>query len=152
VYLHGVRDPGNVGAVLRSALAFGAAGVVLGPECADPFGPKAVRASMGAVFAVPLAKAESMADLPGATVALVPGQGIPLAELMRSGPEGWDRNASVPPPVDITILIGAEREGLPPAIVQAADHVAHIPIAADSLNAAMAATVALYELTRMAAG
>jgi TrmH family RNA methyltransferase len=152
VYLHGLADPGNVGTILRSAAAFGAASVALGPGTADPFSPKAVRASMGAVFAVPLAKAESIADLPGTTIALVPGQGIPLAELMRSGPEGWDRNASVPPPVDITLLIGAEREGLPPAIVQAADHIAHIPIATDSLNAAMAATVALYELTRMAAG
>ena len=55
VYLHGVRDPGNVGAVLRSAQAFGAASVALGPGTADPFGPKAVRASMGAVFAVPVA-------------------------------------------------------------------------------------------------
>ena len=59
VYLHGVRDPGNVGAVLRSALAFGAASVALGPGCADPFGPKAVRASMGAIFAMPVARAEA---------------------------------------------------------------------------------------------
>ncbi|HEV7176960.1 MAG TPA: TrmH family RNA methyltransferase, partial [Solirubrobacteraceae bacterium] len=57
VYLHGVGDPGNVGAVLRSAQAFGAASVAFGPGTADPFGPKAVRASMGAVFAVPLARA-----------------------------------------------------------------------------------------------
>ena len=70
VYLHGVRDPGNVGAVLRSALAFGASAVVLGPDCADPFGPKAVRASMGAVFSVPLARAD-VSGLPGERVALV---------------------------------------------------------------------------------
>src|SRR5690242_15351297 len=78
VYLHGVGDPGNVGAVLRSAQAFGASSVALGPGTADPFGPKAVRASMGAVFAVPLARAESVAALPGATVALVAGRGRPL--------------------------------------------------------------------------
>src|SRR6478735_6844948 len=57
VALWGIKDPGNVGTVLRSALAFGAASVVIGPETADPYGPKAVRASMGAVFAVPLARA-----------------------------------------------------------------------------------------------
>ncbi len=50
VYLHGVRDPGNVGTVLRSAQAFGASGVAFGPGCADPYSPKAVRASMGAIF------------------------------------------------------------------------------------------------------
>src|SRR4051812_42600062 len=54
--LWGVRDPGNIGTVLRAALAFGAASVALGPDCADPFSPKAVRASMGAIFAVPVAR------------------------------------------------------------------------------------------------
>src|ERR687893_183461 len=57
VALWGVNDPGNVGTVLRSALAFGAGSVALGPGTADPFGPKAVRASMGAVFSVPVARA-----------------------------------------------------------------------------------------------
>ena len=56
VYLHGVQDPGNVGAILRSAQAFGASCVALGPASADPFGPKAVRASMGAIFSVPMAR------------------------------------------------------------------------------------------------
>src|SRR4051794_30307153 len=56
VALWGVGDPGNVGTVLRSALAFGAASVALGPDCADPFAPKAVRASMGALFALPVAR------------------------------------------------------------------------------------------------
>jgi RNA methyltransferase, TrmH family len=134
VHLHGVRDPGNVGAVLRSALAFGAASVVLGPGCADPFGPKAVRASMGALFAVPVAQA-TVADLPGERVALVAREGEPLR-----GPAADE----------VSLVVGAEREGLPEDVVAACDRVAHIPIALESLNAAMAATVALYELTRIA--
>ncbi len=135
VYLHGLSDPGNVGAVLRSAQAFGASSVALGPGTADPFSPKAVRASMGAVFAVGLARVSDVAELPGKTVALVARQGRPLREL--------DLN-------DLTLLIGAEREGLPDELVAAADETAQIPIYTHSLNAAMAATVALYEATRMA--
>ena len=133
VYLHGVGDPGNVGTVLRSAKAFGASGVALGPGCADPYGPKAVRASMGAIFDVELARAEHVSVLPGERVALVAHAGEPL-EGLASGP--------------VTLLVGAEREGLPEEIVAACERTAHIPIAAESLNAAMAATVALYEMTR----
>jgi TrmH family RNA methyltransferase len=137
VYLHGVHDPGNVGTILRSAQAFGASCVAIGPDTADPFGPRAVRASMGAVFTVALARAGSVGDLPGETVALVAGDGAgaPLRMLALHG---------------VSLLIGAERDGLPADVVTAADHVARIPIANHSLNAAMAATVALYEATRMA--
>ncbi len=70
VYLHGIRDPGNVGAVLRSAVAFGASCVALGPDTADPFSPKAVRASMGAIFAVPVCRTGT-AD-PAAALAALP--------------------------------------------------------------------------------
>lgn len=132
VYLHGVHDPGNVGAVMRAAEAFGAASVALGPGSADPFGPKAVRASMGAVFAVALAKAASIDALPGVKIALVPGRGAPLREL-----EGATA---------ATLLVGSEREGLTETVIDQADHTAHIPIRSNSLNAAMAATIALYEL------
>jgi TrmH family RNA methyltransferase len=135
VYLHGVHDPGNVGAVLRSAEAFGASAVAIGPGSADPFGPKAVRASMGAVFNVPLAKVDDVAKLPGTTIALVAGAGPPLHEVPTA-----DTAAGV------TLLIGSEREGLPVQVTRLADHTAHIPIRSHSLNAAMAATVALYEL------
>jgi TrmH family RNA methyltransferase len=145
VYLHGVHDPGNVGAVLRSAQAFGASSVALGPGTADPYSPKAVRASMGAVFAVPVARA-GFADLPGTTIALVPGAGEPLSVLWRSTPVYVMSSAKEPR--EATLMIGAERDGLPEEVVARADHVAHIPTQTDSLNAAMAATVALYELTR----
>jgi RNA methyltransferase, TrmH family len=141
VYLHGVHDPGNVGAVLRSAQAFGASSVAFGPGTADPFSPKAVRASMGAVFSVALARAASVDELPGVRLALVAGRGDPLTEVSRS--------RATPRPQNVTLLIGAEREGLPEEVIEAADHIAHIPIETESLNAAMAATVALYELTRI---
>jgi TrmH family RNA methyltransferase len=130
-----VGDPGNVGTVLRSALAFGADSVALGPGSADPYSPKAVRASMGAIFSVPVTRVRNPAELPGRRIALVARAGTPLHEL---------------DPPDFTLVVGAERDGLPDAVVAACDDVAHIPIArADSLNAAMAATVALYELTRI---
>jgi TrmH family RNA methyltransferase len=116
VCLWGVGDPGNVGTVLRSALAFGAGSVALAPGSADPYGPKAVRASMGAIFSVGVARVRSVEELPS----LQPG----------------------------SIVVGSERDGLSADVVAACDAVAHIPIASESLNAAMAATVALYELNR----
>ena len=142
VYLHGVHDPGNVGAVLRSAQAFGASSVALGSGTADPYSPKAVRASMGAVFAIALSRAEPQ-GLPGIKIALVAHAGEPLDGRWRSDYVFGSSSA-----IGATILIGSERDGLPDEVVEAADHVAHIPIATDSLNAAMAATIALYELTR----
>jgi TrmH family RNA methyltransferase len=133
VYLHGLSDPGNVGTILRAAHAFGASCVALGPGCADPHSPKAVRASMGAIFSVALARGSAAADLPRERIALVAHAGQPLRELTADGP--------------VTLLIGAEREGLPRDVIDACERVAHIPIRAESLNAAMAATIALYEMT-----
>jgi TrmH family RNA methyltransferase len=134
VALWGVGDPGNVGTVIRSALAFGASSVAVGPGSADPYGHKAVRASMGALFSVPVARVRTLSELPGRRVALVAREGVPLGELAAAE--------------DLTLVVGAEREGLSRDVVAACDDVAHIPIAhADSLNAAMAATVALYDLT-----
>ena len=138
VYLHGVHDPGNVGAIIRSAHALADGPVILGPDCADPWSPKAVRASMGSVFARPPARA-AFADLDGTTIALDRGAGAPLDRVEVDGP--------------VVLCLGGEREGLPPAIANTADVQAHIPIrddGPDSLNVAMAATVALYERTRMA--
>ena len=134
--LWGVADPGNVGTVLRSAAAFGAAGVALGPGCADPYGPKAVRASMGAIFAVPVARVQDPSELPGERVALVAHEGEPMA----------GASCHTGRLAKMTLLVGAEREGLPECVVAGCDRVAHIPIATESLNAAMAATIALYEL------
>src|SRR3954452_1209695 len=133
--LWGVNDPGNVGTALRGALAFGAGSVALGPGTADPYGPKAVRASMGALFGVPLARVREPAELPGRRTPLAAGAGVPLRDLE---------------PAERTFVVGAEREGLPDAVVAACDDIAHIPIAFESLNAATAASIALYEQSRMA--
>jgi TrmH family RNA methyltransferase len=137
VYLHGVHDPGNVGTIVRSAHALADGPVTLGPDCADPYSPKAVRASMGSIFARPPAKA-AFEDLKGTTIALERGEGQPLQEVDVAAP--------------VVLCLGAERAGLPTAVLQAADRTAHIPLrpgGPDSLNVAMAATVALYERTRM---
>jgi len=138
MYLHGVSDPGNVGAVLRSAEAFAASCVALGAGCADPYSPKAVRASMGAIFSVPVARVRDLEELPGERIALSP-----------DGSEALDAVAAeVGHGREMTILVGAERAGLPAALLARCDRRVRIPIASHSLNAAMAATVALYELSR----
>ena len=91
---------------------------------------------MGAIFDVPLARAASPAEMPGERIALLAREGEELSSLAegREGP--------------ITLVIGAERDGLPADVIAACDRVGHIAIASESLNAAMAATVALYEMTR----
>jgi tRNA G18 (ribose-2'-O)-methylase SpoU len=102
---------------------------------------------MGASFSVPVAKAASMLELPGEKLALVPGAGPPLAELSRftRGMRESDATVHARP---VTLLVGSERQGLPDHLTAEAHHTAHIPSESQSLNAAMAATIALCELTR----
>jgi RNA methyltransferase, TrmH family len=125
-------DPGNVGTLLRAADAFDA-GVALSEGCADPTGPKAVRASMGAIFRVPL----SAFDEPAARrIALVPRGGVPLPKVQLDG--------------EVVLVLGAEREGLPPEVLERCEERASIPQpgGGESLNVAMAGAIALYELGR----
>jgi TrmH family RNA methyltransferase len=140
VYLHGVGDPGNVGTMIRSAHALCDGPVVLGPGCADPYGPKSVRASMGSVFARPPARADFTK------------LGASLLALDSRSPDSLAEVDLAPP---LMICVGAERDGLPQPLLQSAAATASIPLRPDgpeSLNAAMAATVALYDLvTRMPA-
>ncbi|HEX6763723.1 MAG TPA: RNA methyltransferase [Gaiellaceae bacterium] len=131
-----VADPGNVGALIRTADAFGAA-VCLSEGCADPTSPKALRASAGSIWRVPL-RAWDAGDGPLRTtvrVALVAHGGTPLSALDLSG--------------RVAFLLGAEREGLPASVER--DHDATIPLpgAAESLNVAAAGAIALYELGRV---
>lgn len=142
VYLESVGDPGNVGTVIRAAHALADGPVVLGGGCADPYGPKAVRASMGSLFARPPSRGE-LSALAGAKLALDGAAGTALAQAA----------AALSPP--IVVCVGGERAGLARATLAAADAVARIPQrpdGPDSLNAAMAATIGLYEVGhRMAA-
>jgi RNA methyltransferase, TrmH family len=152
VALWGIADPGNVGTILRSALAFGASSVALGPDCADPYGPKAVRASMGTVFAVPVTRVGGVEALPGTTIALDAHAEEPISALTAetvAGATGTGASSAAAAAGEpLTLLVGAERAGMPAELLDACDRIVHIPIASESLNAAIAATVALYEVTR----
>jgi len=130
VWLHAVEDPGNVGAIIRSAHALADGPVILGPGCADPFSPKAVRASMGSLFARPPARAE-LDQLPGRPLALSAQARQTLHE------------AEIEPP--LVLCVGSERGGLPAQLEQDAVRIELRADGPESLNAAMAATVALHE-------
>jgi TrmH family RNA methyltransferase len=136
--LAGISDPGNVGTLVRSAAAFAVAEVLLGPGCADPLGPRAVRASMGGIFAVPVRSVDDLVEaLAGARVLALDG----------AGPVGL-LDADLSPPV--AIVVGAERAGVPEAVLDRADAVVAVPQEAvvESLNAASAGTIALWEAAR----
>jgi RNA methyltransferase, TrmH family len=128
-----VADPGNLGTLVRAADALGPAFVALSPGSGDPTGPKALRASAGAAFRVPVAGFD---DAPGGRVALVPRGGTPLRDL------------ELPDPV--TFVLGAEREGLPEDVLATCEATATIPQveASESLNVAVAGAIALYEWRR----
>jgi RNA methyltransferase, TrmH family len=136
VLLHVVQDPGNVGTIVRSAHAF-EAGVALSRGCADLYNPKTVRATMGSIFHAPVAREldslEFLRDARSAgftTVAAVPGSG----DAPRSLPTGR-----------LVIAVGAEGAGLPAEVVEASQMRVTIPSRAASLNAAIAASILLYE-------
>jgi TrmH family RNA methyltransferase len=129
VYLHGVGDPGNVGSIVRTTAALADADVVLGPGCADAYGPKALRASMGAIFAVGVSGGD-FEKQPRPRVALIAHGGDPDL------PEGSCA----------TLCLGAEREGLPADLVADCDGAWTIPVRsgqAESLGVAAAAAIAL---------
>ena len=132
LYLHGVGDPGNVGTILRTAHSLLGGSVALGPDCADPFGPKAVRASMGAVFAQPPLRA-GVEETPAPRVALIAHGGAALDALAGAA----------------TLCLGAEREGLPEPVLAACEERVTIPLrpGAESLNVAAAAAIAAQRIS-----
>jgi RNA methyltransferase, TrmH family len=130
-----VGDPGNVGTLVRTADALGPGFVALSAGCADPTSPKALRASMGAVFRVPTGRFD---DAPRPWVGLVTRGGTSLP--------GLDLGERV------TFVLGAERDGLPDEVARSCDALCSIPLAegAESLNVAAAGAIALYERLRRA--
>ena len=132
----GIQDPGNLGALLRAAAAFGFQEALLGPGCADPFHPKALRGSMGAAFLLPLRRCKAMPMDAGNWYALDASPGaIPLAEADLSGA--------------VRLIVGNEGHGW--AQVELPDQVKRLAIptqGVESLNAAVAAGIACYETAR----
>ncbi|KPK06016.1 MAG: hypothetical protein AMJ64_10255 [Betaproteobacteria bacterium SG8_39] len=126
VFLDGVADPGNLGAILRSVAAFGVPEVVLGGGCADPWAPKVLRAAMGAHFSLRA----------GDRLCTVPRGGTPLHEVDLRGRHAW--------------VFGSEGKGVRDAVATAATRQVCIPMAetAESLNVAVAASICLYEAAR----
>jgi TrmH family RNA methyltransferase len=136
LYLHGVGDPGNVGTIVRTVHALLDGTVVLGPGCADPFSPKAVRASMGSIFGQPVVRAEV-----GETPA-------PRAALVAHGGEGPVALAGA-----ATLCLGAEREGLPDEVLAECETTVTIPLrsgGAESLNVAAVAAIACERISSLA--
>jgi RNA methyltransferase, TrmH family len=134
-----VSDPGNVGTLIRAADGFGAA-VALSDGCADPTGPKALRASAGAIWRVPLQ------PFPGPSDASVASHKVPFARKRVALARGGAPLGEADLTGEVTFLLGAEREGLPVSIER--DFEAWIPIEAESLNVAVAGSIALYEWRR----
>jgi RNA methyltransferase, TrmH family len=147
VALHEVGNPGNLGTIIRTASAAGAAGVILIGPAADPYDPAAVKASMGALFDVPVAVTET-AD---AFLAWATARGVTVAATSGRAPASyWDADYPLP----LALLLGSEGAGLPAAVL---DRVAadggldlRVPMTgtAESLNLAVAAGVLLYEVRR----
>lgn len=152
VVLVGVQDPGNVGTVVRSAEAFGATGVVCAAASASPYGPKAMRASAGSVFRLPiLVRAQPpvlLAQLRVAGAALVAATAGPVD---GASPAVEPHKADLRGPV--ALLIGGEAHGLPGPVLRSADAAVRIRLApaVESLNAAVAASLLLYEAARQRA-
>ena len=139
--LERVQDPGNVGALLRSAAAFGFEGILLSPGCADPFGPKALRASMGAAARL---KVVPTPHLPDALAALRQKGVTALAAALYNSRPLDEVPAALPG--GVCLVIGSEGQGLTDAAIAACDAAVRIPITdkVESLNAGVAGSVLLW--------
>ncbi len=149
VYVDGVQDPGNVGTLLRAAVAFGASALVTSSGAADPYGPKTVRAAMGALFGLPV-----FSELPLADVA----DQLPLATVYGLAAHGGEQLAAADLQQPAVLVVGAERAGLSRGSLAHVGRLVTIPLsvpsegAVESLNAGVAGAIALYEFSRRRAG
>lgn len=143
LYLSGTSDPGNVGTLVRSAASLGASGVAMAPGTADCYSPKALRATMGAIFQIPIYLGIEPVDL--ISRARAAGLDIVRAD-PHSGVDLWDGDLAE----NFVLVLGSEREGIPPELTQTASTTVRIPQAAatESMNVAMAGTTILYEALR----
>ena len=137
VFLEGVQDPANVGAIMRSAAAFGIVRVVLDQACADPWSPRALRAGMGGQFGLSIVETKDLGAeieaFKGAVACTVPRGGVALADAPLDRAMAW--------------LFGAEGHGLSDEAIRRADLKVTIPMTAgtESLNVAAAAAICLYQ-------
>lgn len=143
VALHRVGNPGNLGTILRTADAVGAAGVILVGETADEYAPAAVKASMGSLFAMPVARvpdADALFDWAGSAGVNV------VATSGYAESEHWSTGYRTP----LAVLLGSEGDGLPEDVIERADRTVRIPMVGtpESLNLAVAAALMLYEVRR----
>ena len=140
-----IEKPGNLGTMLRTAEAAGASGVIVADPTTDPFNPNVVRASLGTLFTVPLAVTDS-----SAAVAHLRTTGI---RILAATPAGTEAYYAVDMTGPVAVVIGSEQYGLSHAWLDAADAVVMIPMpgSVDSLNAAMAAGILLFEALRQRA-
>jgi RNA methyltransferase, TrmH family len=139
--LENVQDPGNVGTMLRTLDAAGFSGCVLTPGCADPYSAKALRATMGSVFRVPVARAETAAEAVNALIE----SGYAVIAAVLDGEDFYQRQ---PLPQKICLVIGNEGAGITPETAALCTHRYSLPMrgGAESLNAAIASAVMMYEL------
>jgi len=143
LYLSGTGDPGNVGTLIRSAASMGVSGVALAPGTADPFSPKSLRATMGAIFQLPVYLGVEPRDLISRAKAVA-------LDIVCADPHQGEELWSVDLRGEFVLVLGAEREGVPEPLLEAAARTLFIPQAerTESLNVAMAGTVVLYEALR----
>lgn len=143
VVLENLQDPGNLGTILRTGEGAGITGVILGRETVDLFNPKAIRATMGSIFRVPFVCVEDLAQ----TILTMQSRGVRTYAAHLSGKNLYD---SFSFPGGTAFLIGNEGNGLSPGIAKLADELLRIPMEGrvESLNAAVAASLLIYEVYR----
>lgn len=142
ILLENVQDPGNVGTILRTADAAGFQTCILTPGCADPFSPKALRATMGSVFRVPCVQTDDAVQ----TVRTLKTAGYAVLASVLDGEDFYNRPKL---PQKLCIIIGNEGAGITPQTVAEATRRFRLPMrgGAESLNAAVAAAILMYEIT-----